>query len=73
MVFPTEVPLPCGCKSVLVGGVYEARHTCSVQQRRAARLSEMHQSREGSARRLRGTLNGNRRFSILRKEVVDEN
>jgi hypothetical protein len=65
MPFPKEVPLPCGCKSVLVGGVYESRHTCSLQQRRVARLKEIHQSSEASARRLHSTLNGNRPFSIL--------
>lgn len=68
MPFPKEVPLPCGCKSVLVGGVYESRHTCSLQQRRVARLKVLHQSSEASAQRLHSTLNGNRSFNILRQE-----
>jgi hypothetical protein len=66
MTFPEEVTLPCGCKSVLDGGVYEDHHTCSKQQRRAQRLGEIHQSNEDTQRRLRAQLTKKPGFNFLR-------
>jgi hypothetical protein len=66
MTFPKEVPLPCGCISVLDGGVYRTDHTCSKQQRRAKRLAEIHQSNDASQRRSQSTLQGDRSFRFLR-------
>lgn len=67
MTFPNEVTLPCGCKSVLHGGVYRDEHTCSSQQRRVERLATIQQSNDASQRRLQAPLNGgNRGFNLLR-------
>jgi hypothetical protein len=68
MAFPQKVTLPCGCESVLTGGVYHDEHTCTLQEQRAQHLAEIQQFNDEAERRLHAPLNGDRSFSILRKQ-----
>jgi hypothetical protein len=68
MAIPRSIQLPCGCKSVLIGGVYHDEHTCNPRDRRAQHLAQTQRLNDEAERRLRAPLNGNRGFSILRKD-----